>query len=125
MAHLRSFQGVWLLLGVALLLRALVPAGWMPDTGRSDGIVVKICNSSATITLPLKNDSAPDRNDVGHKSAPCLFAGFGGDAPLPDADTALPTVAPAEQQAIATLAPLLLARQSFLLPPGRGPPANA
>ena len=87
-------------------------------------IVVKICNSSATITLPLKNGSAPDKRDAGHKSGPCLFAGFGGDAPLPVADIALAGVAPIEQQAIAALAPLLLARQSFLLPPGRGPPAS-
>ena len=115
MEGVRSTKAIWLLLAATLFLRALVPAGWMPDTGSgSDVIVAKMCNSSMVVTIPLGRDPAPG-DSTAHQSETCLFAGFAGDAPLAAAP-------PVEQQPVAVLAALLLQRTAFLLPPGRGPP---
>ena len=53
MDRTRPTHAIWLLLAATLLLRALVPAGWMPDVDRSDAIVAKMCNSAMTVTIPL------------------------------------------------------------------------
>lgn len=124
MVRTGTSNAIWLLLAATLFLRALVPAGWMPDTDRSDVIVAKMCNSAATVTIPLKRDIAPDEK-AAHDSAPCLFAGFAGDAPLPSIATVLAAPVPPGQQPIAVLAALLLQRSAYLLPPNRGPPVAA
>ena len=124
MVHARSPKAIWLLLAATLFLRALVPAGWMPDTSRGDVIVAKMCNSAATVTIPLNREKAPD-DTAAHDSAPCLFAGFAGDAPLPAVTPALVASPPAAQLPVAVLASLLLERTAFLIPPGRGPPVAA
>ena len=60
MVGVRSTNAIWLLLAATLFLRALVPAGWMPDTASgSDVIVAKMCNSSMVVTIPLGRDPAP------------------------------------------------------------------
>ena len=81
MDRTRPTHAIWLLLAATLLLRALVPAGWMPDVDRSDAIVAKMCNSAMTVTIPLGRERVPDDSAAQH-SAPCLFAGFASDAPL-------------------------------------------
>jgi len=125
MEGVRSTKAIWLLLAATLFLRALVPAGWMPDTASgSDVIVAKMCNSSMVVTIPLGRDPAPG-DSTAHQSETCLFAGFAGDAPLVPADLALVAAPPVEQQPVAILAALLLQRTAFLLPPGRGPPVAA
>ena len=60
-----------------------------------------------------------------HESGACLFAGFAGDAPLPETSATADRAAPAAQQPIDVLAALLLERTAFLLPPGRAPPVAA
>ena len=79
MDRTRPTHAIWLLLAATLLLRALVPAGWMPDVDRSDAIVAKMCNSAMTVTIPLGRERVPDDSAAQH-SAPCLFAGFASDA---------------------------------------------
>ncbi len=57
MEGVRSTNAIWLLLAATLFLRALVPAGWMPDTASGgDVIVAKMCNSSMVVTIPLGRD---------------------------------------------------------------------
>lgn len=124
MAGADATKAIWLLLAATLFLRAFVPAGWMPDTGRNDVIVAKMCNSAATVTIPLDREKAPDET-ARHDSAPCLFAGFSGDAPFPANRPVLLAGPPADQLPVAVLASLLLERSAFLIPPGRGPPVAA
>ena len=122
MVGVRSTNAIWLLLAATLFLRALVPAGWMPDTASGgDVIVAKMCNSSMVVAIPLGLDPAPG-DSTAHQSGTCLFAGFAGDAPLASGGLALVAAPPVEQQPVAILAALLLQRTAFLLPPGRGPP---
>lgn len=120
----RTTKAIWLLLAATLFMRALVPAGWMPDTGQPDVIVAKMCNSSAVVVIPLNRGKTPEESTK-HESGPCLFAGFAGDAPLPEHAPVLSVSPSIDQQALATFAAFLLERTAFLLPPGRGPPVAA
>ena len=124
MERARATKAIWLLLAATLFLRALVPAGWMPDTDRTDVIVAKMCNSTATVTITLDRKTSPDE-PAAHESGACLFAGFAGDAPLPETSATADRAAPAAQQPIGVHAALLLERTAFLLPPGRAPPGAA
>ncbi|BBI20045.1 hypothetical protein EKJ_08920 [Qipengyuania flava] len=124
MERARTTKAIWLLLAATLFLRALVPAGWMPDTDRTDVIVAKMCNSPATVTITLDRDTSPDE-PAAHESGACLFAGFAGDAPLPEMPVTAGRTVPPAQQPIGVLAELLLERTAFLLPPGRAPPVAA
>ncbi|WP_232494791.1 hypothetical protein [Novosphingobium kaempferiae] len=89
-----------LLLASALILRAIVPAGWMPAASPDAGVIVALCSgtmpagSTVTITIPKK----PSHQDHGGTVAdhPCAFA------PLADAMTG------------ADFAPLLIAALAFV-----------
>lgn len=68
---------------VAMLLRALVPAGWMPNTAGADASPFIICHMQ---------DGAPSQHpDHDRASAPCVFAAAAQLA-APDLDT--PSIAP-------------------------------
>lgn len=53
----------------AMLLRALIPAGWMPAPTVASGSPFVIC----TVNGPIEPKPAHDA-DRGHASAPCVFA---------------------------------------------------
>lgn len=121
MSRCPSRTALWSLIVAALFVRALVPSGWMPDTGRTDVIIAKMCNADFTVRIPLKREKAPDRD--GHQAQEhCVFGGLAGAGMLP----ALPVVPiappPAHQLRIATLVALDLVPPGHILPPGRGPP---
>lgn len=114
-------MAIWVLIGAALLVRALVPAGWMPDTGQPDVIVAKMCNSDQTVTIPLNRDQVPEPD--GHdRQEPCAFGGLAGAALLPELPIATLAPLPADQLRIAALIELALLPPAHVLPPGRGPP---
>ena len=123
---------VWLLLAAALLLRGLVPAGWMPTTGQ-DGVRIALCTGMGSEYLTLGSDgslhkeapdpAAPKPNALGD---PCPFAVASAQALDLPPIIALPE-APARASALDS--PSLdqvarIARRS-LRPPARGPPALA
>jgi hypothetical protein len=55
---------------VAMLLRALLPAGWMPAAiTRADASPFVICTVDGPLHAPAKHEPAHDRS-----SAPCVFA---------------------------------------------------
>ena len=119
----RTSRALWLLLAAAVFMRALVPAGWMPDTSRSDTLVVTVCNGGYQVAIPLGREDAPAQDEEGHHDAPCLFAGFAVDAPLGNAGLPPIALTPTPLVESATPTPFLLAPNPRLTPPLRGPPA--
>lgn len=113
------------LLGLALLLKALMPAGYMTvSSGKS--ITVEICSGTGPASLTLHIPS--DEHDKGKASAEqhCAFAGLGAQA-LAAVDPYILEAALAFAFILALLfVDLRLARhRDHLRPPLRGPPANA
>jgi hypothetical protein len=114
---------VCLLVGVALLLRILVPAGFMPslDNGR---LVVAICNGVGHARIVLDLPGLEHKRD-GQVQSPCAFA-----------DLAMPSLSGADPiQLAALIAFVLLLGTVFaialppkaaprLWPPLRGPPLH-
>jgi hypothetical protein len=111
-----------LLLAMALLVRAVVPQGFMVDRA-VDGVTIAMCNSDMTVTIPFKPGHVPQQDDG--KGEPCAFAGHqsaaappAGMAPLP-----LPLLAPAPYNAVRERA--LSPASPHHLPPATGPPILA
>lgn len=112
-----------LLLSLALLIKALMPAGFMPVmTAKS--ITVELCSSpgakSIQIHIPLETPSSgADESDQS-----CAFAGLGLQG-LAGADPLLITQALVFAYTVALLSADLRLPQheSYLRPPLRGPPS--
>lgn len=121
-----------MLVVLALMMRALVPAGWMPASGK--GVAITLCTGMGAVSAWVDEDGTihkgkplPGKPISGTPADhPCAFAGLGVAADLP---TALPSMA---------LAPLPVAILPALRatatgvgrglaappPPPTGPPAN-
>jgi hypothetical protein len=64
----------------AILVRALVPAGWMPSVGADGGVVISLCTGAGAVDMVLAADGtvhekAPVKHD-GANDHPCAFAGL-------------------------------------------------
>ena len=119
-----------LILTAALLMKLLVPAGFM--IGGHDGtITIEVCSGTAprtmTIAVPGMGDQTPDHDKADHGKAemPCAFAGLSA--------AALGSIDPIQLAAlIAFVLAIGLARAPLpaptrtrhLRPPLRGPPAS-
>ncbi len=113
---------MWLLLAAVLLVRALVPQGYMAERDAGGTIAVKVCGAGHVIQVPLGNDEAPAADDRG--SPPGAFAGLG--IPVLPAMPAELSVPPAVEAVFAS--PSIDARPAAVLrsrPPARGPPVPA
>lgn len=64
---------------LALLLRALAPAGWMPAVAADGGVTIVVCTGSGPAEAKL-NLGIPAKQGGGAKDAPCGFAGLGAPA---------------------------------------------
>jgi len=115
------------LLGLALLLKALMPAGYM-TVANGKSITVEICSGTgpASVTLHIPTDGS-DKGGKGTSSAeqPCAFAGLGAQA-LAAVDPLILAAALAFAFIVALLfVDLRLPRHcEYLRPPLRGPPAH-
>jgi hypothetical protein len=112
---------VWLghALLVAFVLKALIPAGFMPDFSGADGgsFKIVICTANGTKIVDADVDGTPHDGPVAkHMGEPCALGSL-AVLTLPDL---LATVASPATDA-ASLAPLQL---SVSLPPARAGPAN-
>jgi hypothetical protein len=82
---------------VALLLRAAIPAGWMPAPQAGFGAPFVICTAHGDLVLGQRPGETPHKPAAGHEV--CAFAGVHA-APAPEADLAMssavfePIVAP-------------------------------
>jgi hypothetical protein len=79
----RSFRrAIIAILLPALLFRAAVPAGFMPEFGAGYGLRLVLCSGLVLERGAVSDDrGAPDHGDPSH--LPCLFGVGAGPAPLP------------------------------------------
>jgi len=143
MAALRPFLHgnaalVWAVIVCALLMRAIVPVGFMP-MATANGIELVLCSGTAQpsdttptpVATGMTHHAMPARADGGHPvpakpEAPCAFAGLTAPS-LGGTDIFLLAIAFASVVAAALFqrpdAPIR--PRPFLRPPLRGPPAHA
>lgn len=113
------------LVALALALRALVPAGYMPGRTASSSFTVLVCADAtgiaAPVTIKVARQGAPDGAKANES---CAFAGL-GMAALSGADPVLLAAALAFLIVLGfgALALPTLRRAPRLLPPPCGPPA--
>lgn len=112
------------LLGLALAVRVLVPAGWMPAKGQ--GFAITICTGTGMETGWVDSDGTLHKKAAVQQGADphCAFAGLGvamlgGDVPVTVAPMR-PALAPATVQALASIGQGLAAPP----PPATGPPVT-
>jgi hypothetical protein len=119
----RAHLPVLVLLGAALFLRALVPAGWMPAPERG-AFAIEPCPSADPI-MHMASGSTSHHNDHGSRGGEC-FASMTAAAGLPDETTeiAAPAAAPIVLSTVFTPAGLIRGPPA-LPPPSTGPPAIA
>ena len=109
------------LLLIGLLLRSLVPAGYMPDfsTTSDGGLKIVICTAIGVTALTVDDGGkpVPDQGRK-HQDQPCAFAGIAA-APLP-------AMAPLETGTAAYERVAWAPRAGADLPPSRaGPPLGS
>ena len=121
-------RGVLWLAFLALLLRALVPAGYMPDArALHDGrIEVTFCSAAgdlSTFKIALSQDGKPGDGTGEHRSAEtgaqCPFGLLAHVTPAPT-----PYVAPLAL-AVSRIAPPAPARPALPAQPAQGPPLGS
>jgi hypothetical protein len=88
-APLNGWRQLWLTLAMlAVGLKVLVPAGFMPDA-RSNALpfAVVLCTGQGMVTLQpgetLSRDGVPEKAPIQAPHQPCVFAGHGLAAPPP------------------------------------------
>ena len=125
MARRRGLHG---LMALALLMKLLIPAGFMPvfDGG---AVTVQLCSGfgpERIVVLPGHGAGKGDGHQHGHDQMPCGFAGHAPSA-MALADPILLAAAIALIFAAIYHEPrrLRLAERAWLRPPLRGPPAGA
>jgi Protein of unknown function (DUF2946) len=108
---------------IALMLRALLPAGWMPDPGGANGAPLVICTMDGPLKA-LDAEGKPIRHDPRDHEA-CPFAAAAHLAPPAEpASLALP--ASAAGPAAAPVQPVpVTARAPYQPQSPRAPPVNA
>lgn len=115
------------LITLALLMKLLMPAGFMPSVSAGT-ITVELCTGTGpqTIVMAIPGDHEQDKQDGhGKTESPCVFAGLGAPS-LAAADPVLIAIAIAFIVATVFRLAAAPAVASFahLRPPLRGPPAT-
>lgn len=115
------------ILGVALLLRVLIPTGWMPSHG-ADGVTrITLCTGMGAVDAWVDaagtvHDKKPV--DKGGADQPCAFAGLAMLADVPDAAVEPPPVEYAAPSDSAFPTSVAVGRGlAAPPPPSTGPPA--
>jgi hypothetical protein len=119
-------RGAVMLAALAILLRVLIPAGWMPATG--DGFAITLCTGSGVMTGWIDKDGSVHKGERDHGGKidhPCAFAGLGAAFDLPTlVPPALPPLA-AATAIVGAAADLMIGRGlAAPPPPPTGPPAR-
>ncbi|RUN75195.1 DUF2946 domain-containing protein [Sphingomonas sp. TF3] len=131
-AHIQQHRALaaWLL-AFALLLKVVVPSGYMLDT--SNGVIrIAICSGMGPVktmamAMPGMADSASQKHHKDGEKAdqPCAFAGLNAHS-VAATDPILLALAIAFVMALGSrrIAPPLIGLRLHLRPPLRGPPAT-
>lgn len=111
------------LIGLALALRVLVPAGWMPS--ERGGFAITMCSGSAMESAWIDADGKLHKQAPSSGGEHCAFAGLGApmlasDIPAPATLAPRANEAPALSQALASVGRGLAAPP----PPATGPPVT-
>lgn len=122
----RRSLALWLV-GLALLMRIAVPAGYMPMfSGHS--ITVELCSGYGPMKMAMSGMASHDgkKSEQGKSEMPCGFSGLSTQA-LAGADPMLLALAIAFIIATVFLSvpPVQVALPTYLRPPLRGPPTAA
>lgn len=126
----RNTRLTLVLVTLVLVVKALIPEGYMIAPASDRFLTVTICTDTGgmpkqmQIAIPSKNNAGEDHSKAADKAQPCAFSGL-GHAALGGADQVLLAAALAFILLVG-FAPLLAppARNiAFLRPPLRGPPA--
>ena len=112
---------------LALLLRVMVPAGWMPNAS-ARGYAITLCTGMGAVSAWVDGDgrihkSRPGENRPDH---PCVFSGFGAAVHLPSL-SAIAIASPLAQAMPVPIAQTAVAIGRGLAappPPPTGPPAT-
>jgi hypothetical protein len=129
MRHLfrRHASLAWLMVTLALAMKLLVPAGFMPVLG-ANGVSIVICSGSGpmsmTMAMPgMAGAHGGDHDAPAKHDAPCAFSGLAAPS-LGGADAIQLSIALTEIVALGILFTPIARRPiwAFLRPPLRGPP---
>ena len=119
----RNFALALALLAVALLVRAAVPEGWMPQSDRGT-VTVRLCTAAGTVEIPLPGKRAPEP-DHERGQQPCAFGGLAHASSPPAPAAILPLPEPTAEQYGHAHASFIFAQAARQMPPARAPPAKA
>lgn len=117
----RGFALVLLL--AALLVRGVIPQGYMAESTAPGVLTVTICHSDAVVQIPLEKTGAPAKSGD-PEPQPCVYSGYGPAVPPAD-EASLPLPAVVAEAFTERDAPFALVHAARQLPPARGPPATA
>jgi hypothetical protein len=113
------------ILALALALRVLVPAGYMPAFDHG-AVGVRICGSQIAPPMAGMHHGAGHEDKQNHADQPCAFAGLGAPADPPPLAAALPPAPEALRVALFDLERGAVgARETHARPPVCGPPGPA
>ena len=120
-AHRR--WAAWLF-AAALLMKLLVPAGFMPASSAGT-IAIELCTGSGAQTITIPAEHQDEQSGHGKAASPCIFAGLGAPS-LAAADPVLLALALAFVFTTAFAAASAPGARTLahLRPPLRGPPAS-
>jgi hypothetical protein len=110
---------------LALCLRLMAPAGWMP-VASGNGVMFTLCSGSGEQQTVFGKDGKPAPESGTAHAGPCAFSGMGTPA-LPDLPpaAALQIFALFIALGLAATPRLCLPATDWLRPPLRGPPRRA
>ncbi|QEH81094.1 hypothetical protein EIK56_24605 [Sphingomonas sp. C8-2] len=115
-----------ILVALALFMRLLVPAGWMPAADR--GLAITLCTGAGAQQAWIDEQGNIHKGKPGEGQAdhPCVFGGFAAVLDLPSGlDTlAAPLPAAAALPALAVTAVAIGRGLAAPPPPATGPPAR-
>lgn len=125
--HRHRWLTAWLV-GTALLMKVLVPAGFMPGTANGM-MLIQLCTGQGAQTVMMEiPGKAGDREQGDHQKAdmPCAFAGLSTPG-LAATDPVLLAIALAFiiVSAFRVTPTRIFWRGIYLRPPSQGPPATA
>jgi hypothetical protein len=113
------------LLTLALLMRLIVPAGWMPTAG--NGYAITLCTGAGTVSAWIDADGKLHKGEPADTASDhsCAFAGFAGALDLPATGALALPILPATAILVARPFAVDIGRGLAAPPPPQtGPPAT-